>query len=286
MPTALLFPGQGSQTDGMRALVERAAPELLELALAEVGCDPFARVDEGTVFAQPAIVCASLAHWRDADEPAAPLLAGHSLGELSALAVGRAIDFADAVRLAAARGRVMQEVALKAPGGMIALLGPAADSRAAAAAAGAVIANDNGPTQLVAAGSSEAIRRTAAEARARGVRAMRLPVAGAFHTPAMEAAVAPFRAALAQVTVSAPAVPVFASSSAAPFASTGEEIRDQLAAAVARPVRWRETLAALQRCGVRRFSEVGPGRALTGLVKRALDGVDCAPLAEVEAAHA
>ena len=196
MSTVLLFPGQGSQTSGMREVVERHAPDLLDLVLDEVGADPFELVDEGTMYAQPAIVCASLALWDRAGRPEAAFLAGHSLGELSALAAGGAMSAVDAVRLAVVRGKLMQDAGGKAPGGMMALLGDGDEARAAVAASDVSVANDNGPTQLVVAGPEAALDVAAAEAKARGVRTMRLAVRGAFHSPAIESAVAPYRNAL------------------------------------------------------------------------------------------
>ena len=285
MSTALLFPGQGSQTADMRQAVERHAPDLLELVLDQVGADPFELADEGTAYAQPAIVCASLALWEGAGRPDAAFFAGHSLGELSALAAAGALSPADAVRLAVVRGRLMQEAGGRAPGGMMALLGDGLEARAAVAAAGDVsIANDNGPTQLVVAGPRAALDHAAAEAKARGVRTMRLAVSGAFHSPAIRPAVAPYRKALERVEIHAPGLPVFSSSTASPFGARGAAIRDQLAVALVRPVRWRETMIALQELGAERFCEVGPGKALTGMVKRALDGVDASVLDQV--AHA
>lgn len=284
MPTAFLFPGQGSQTADMREVAERHAPELLELALAEVGADPFELVDEGTAYAQPAIVCASLAGWAQAGAPDASYLAGHSLGELSALAAGGAISSEDAVHLAVVRGRLMQEAGSRSPGGMMALLGDGDEARAAVAAGDASIANDNGPTQLVVAGPKDALDATAREAKARGVRTMRLAVRGAFHSPAIRSAVAPYRAALEGIEISPPALPVFSSSTASPFGARAPGIREQLAAALVRPVRWRETLLELRSLGVDRFLEVGPGKALTGMVRRSFDDVEAATLEE--AAHA
>ena len=281
MSMALLFPGQGSQTAGMRESVADHEPELLELVLAEVGADPFALAGEGTAYAQPAILCASLAAWSGAGRPLAAYFAGHSLGELSALAAAGAIDPADAVRLAAVRGRLMQEAGEAAPGGMIALLGDAAEARDAAAASGAVIANDNGPAQLVAAGPPAVLEATASEAKARGVRTIRLAVGGAFHTPAMQAAVEPYRAELERVAFGPPAAPVVSSSTAEPFGSAAAGIRDQLAAALVRPVRWRETVDQLHGLGVRSFVETGPGKALTGMVRRSLDGVETSVLGRV-----
>jgi [acyl-carrier-protein] S-malonyltransferase len=284
MSNVLLFPGQGSQTAGMREAVERHAPDLLELVLGEVGADPFELVDDGTAYAQPAIVCASLALWERAGRPDAAFLAGHSLGELSALAAGGAMSPADAVRLAVTRGRLMQEAGGRTPGGMMAVLGDGGEARAAMTASGVSIANDNGPTQLVVAGPEPALEAAAAEAKARGLRTMRLAVRGAFHSPAIRSAVAPYREALEQVGITAPGLPVFSSGTAAPFGARGPAIRDQLAGALVRPVRWRETLLALRDLGADTFREVGPGKALTGMVRRALDDVDAAPLDEV--AHA
>jgi malonyl CoA-acyl carrier protein transacylase len=285
MPTALLFPGQGSQTEEMRATVERFAPELLELALSEVGADPFALVDDGTACAQPAIYCASIAGWTQAGRPEAALHAGHSLGELGALVAAAAIDPADGLRLAVTRGRVMQRAAERRPGGMLALLGDGARTREIAERCGAVVANDNGPTQIVAAGSDAALVATAAEAKASGMRAIRVAVKGAFHSAAMEPAVAPYRAALAEVEVRPPALPVFSSMTARPFAPSADAIRDQLALALVRPVRWRETLERIHRGGVRTFVETGPGKGLTRMVRRAFDDVEVAVLGELEAAR-
>lgn len=286
MPTAILFPGQGSQAPDMRELVERHEPELAELALAEVGADPFARADEGTAYAQPAILCASLATWTAAGRPRAAFFAGHSLGELSALAAGGGIDPADAVRMAVLRGRLMQEAAAEQPGGMLAVLGDAARARAAATAGDAVVANDNGPTQIVVAGPPEALAATVDAAKADGLRTIPLAVRGAFHTPAMTPAVGPFRDGLAGIAIEPPEAPVFSSVYAALFGATADQIRDQLAAALTSPVRWRETLEALHRIGVRRFVDAGPGKTLAGMVRRAFDDVEADVLGEREAAHA
>lgn len=263
----------------MRESVAEHQPELLELALAEVGDDPFALADEGTAYAQPAILCAGIAAWTAAGRPAAPFFAGHSLGELGALAAAGAVEPVAAVRLAVVRGRLMQEAGEANPGGMIALLGDGEDARAAAEAGGTAIANDNGPSQLVAAGTPAALDATAAEAKARGVRTIGLAVGGAFHTQAMGPAVKPYRAALDRVVFGPPTTPVFSSSTALPFPADAAGIRDQLAAALVHPVRWRETVDELYRLGVRRFVETGPGKALTRMVKRSsLEGVEAVVL--------
>ncbi|HEX2128819.1 MAG TPA: ACP S-malonyltransferase [Solirubrobacterales bacterium] len=270
--TAILFPGQGSHAGGMRELVERHEPELATIAVEEVGEDPFARAGEATRFAQPAILAASLASWRRAGSPAGAYFAGHSLGELSALAAAGAIDHPDALRLAVQRGRLMDEAARRSPGGMVALLGDREVAAEVAVATGLVLANDNGPTQTVLAAPADKLADAEAAAKGRGLRAMRLPVAGAFHSEAMAPAVEPFREALAAVEIGAPRVPVISCASARPFGEP-PEIREQLAAALVQPVRWGETLAYLHRAGVRSFLESGPGRTLTGMVRRALDGV-------------
>jgi [acyl-carrier-protein] S-malonyltransferase len=270
----------------MRDLVERHEPELAALALAEVGEDPFALVDEGTSYAQPAILCASLAGWTAAGRPSAAFFAGHSLGELSALAAAGSIASVDAVRMAVLRGRLMQDAAEAHPGGMLALLGDADLARAAATAGDTVVANDNGPTQLVVAGPPDALAATEAAAKADGLRTIELSVRGAFHTPAMKQAVEPFREALGEIEVSQPEAPVYSSVFADLFGATADRIRDQLAAALVRPVRWRETVEALHAIGVREFVDAGPGKTLARMIRRAFDDAETSMLAEREAARA
>jgi len=266
MDLAVVFPGQGSQEPGMRERVERARPDLLDTLAAAVGEDPFPRVDEGTAWAQPAIFAASLAAWseRDAGADAPGWAAGHSLGEITALTVAGALEEADAVRLIAARGRLMQDAAA---GGMLAVMGQGAAEQAPeiAAAHGLAVANDNAPQQVVLSGEKDRLPAARASAEEAGLRATELPVAGAFHSPLMEAAVAPFRRELADVAVHPTAFPVFSCVTAGPV---GDDVRDTLAEGIRRPVRWRETVLALHAAGARRFEEVGPGRVLAGLIKR------------------
>jgi len=261
--TAVLFPGQGSQTPDMRAAVQRRAPELLERVVALVGEDPFPRVGASTRFAQPAIFCASWAGWLELEEDAPFAAAGHSLGELAALAAAGVLAVDDALELVVLRGRLMAEADDR--GTMLALLrGEPEDAAAVAAEAGVTVANDNAPGQTVLSGDRDALERARAVARERGLRAMPLGVAGAFHSPSMAAAVAPFRAALDAVTVRAPRFPVFSCATAAPFTDP----RAELAAALTRPVRWRETVLALHAAGATRFVETGPGDVLSKLVAR------------------
>ena len=285
MPKALLFPGQGSQTADMATVVEAHEPELAALVRGELDRDPFEHAGDGTAYAQPAIYCASLARWTAAGRPATDVMAGHSLGELTALVAAGAIAPVDGARLALERGRLMQAAAEREPGGMVALLGDADAARDVADRLGLAVANDNGPTQIVAAGPLAAVEGAPGAAKQAGIRAIVLPVRGAFHTPAIEPAVGPYREALGAVAVREPSVPVYSSSSASPFPPAAEAIRDALAAALTRPVRWQQTMRAMRADGIDRFVEVGPGKALTGMVKRSLDGVEALVLELPEAAH-
>jgi malonyl CoA-acyl carrier protein transacylase len=261
---AVLFPGQGSQTPGMRDFVAARAPELLERVTALVGEDPFPRVTESTRFAQPAIFCASIVAW-DALGLRAGAAAGHSLGEIAALAAAGAIERDDALELVVTRGRLMAEA--DPDGSMLAVIGgEIADAEAIAEAAGITVANDNAPGQVVLSGPRDGLARAEAAAAERGRRTMAVDVAGAFHSPSMEPAVAPFRDALDAIEVHEPAFTVFSCASAAPF----EDVRGELAAALTRPVRWRETMLALHDAGATRFVEPGPGKLLARMGKRIL----------------
>jgi malonyl CoA-acyl carrier protein transacylase len=276
---AALFPGQGSQTPDMREAVVHRCPELYERCLDLVGEDPFLRVEESTRFQQPAIFCASWAGWTALrDEPCAA--AGHSLGELAALAASGVLSLDDALSLVVLRGELMAEADPR--GSMIALVGAEPEDAAAIArAAGVVVANDNAPGQIVLAGDRESLESVEDLAGERGLRAIALPVAGAFHSPSMEPAVAPFREALDKVEVAEPRFPVISCASAQPF----EDVRAELAAALTRPVRWRETFTALHGAGARSFVEVGPGKVLARLGKRIVAGTKVETV-EVEVAHA
>jgi [acyl-carrier-protein] S-malonyltransferase len=267
MRTAVLFPGQGSQTSDMRDTVAQFRPDLYELALDEVGNDLFERANEKTEFAQPAIYCASLAGWSRFEGARPYAMAGHSLGEFAALVAAGAVDEATGLRLVALRGRLMQRVAERGrEGGMLAIRTHLDEAGKLAERFDLTVANDNSPEQVVLAGSKDALDRAAEQASAEGTRTRLLPVAGAFHTPAMNPAATKFRAALERVAFKQPQVPVFSGVTAALF----DDFRRRLAQAIIRPVQWRETLFSPEGWGVERFVEVGPGKVLTGLVRRTL----------------
>jgi [acyl-carrier-protein] S-malonyltransferase len=271
--TALLFPGQGSQTTDMRETVERHRPDLLELASNEVGSDLFERAADGTRWAQPAIFCAALAGWESRRESVEPdVMAGHSLGEITALVAAGAIAAEDGLRLVAARGRLMQESADETgDGGMTAVRAREGNRGAiaeVAAATNVAIANDNAPDQLVLSGALSALDDAEAQLKERGVRAKRLPVAGAFHSPLMEPAVEPFRALVNETEIGEPRVPVYSCVTAEPF----DNIPALLVRAITEPVRWLDVMRALDARGVTDFVETGPGHVLTNLVRKSLAG--------------
>jgi [acyl-carrier-protein] S-malonyltransferase len=278
-PTAVLFPGQGSQVPGMRDAVASARPDLLEAVVALVGADPFEHIDESTRYAQPAILCASLAGWaRVRADVAGPVaFAGHSLGELTALAAAGVLEEHDALRLVVLRGRLMADSGEASGGGtMLALLGAEpADAAALADEFGVAVANDNAPGQIVLSGARDDLRDVRTRARAAGLRAIPLDVSGAFHSPQMAAAVAPFRAALAKVRMHSPSAVVFSCASAKPFADPATELADALVS----PVLWRQTMAALAGVGARAYLDPGPGCVLAKLAPR------CVPDAQIVSWH-
>jgi malonyl CoA-acyl carrier protein transacylase len=276
-PTAVLFPGQGSQTPGMRDIVAAARPDLLAAVIDLIGEDPFPLVDESTRYAQPAIFCASLAGWTRVRDNVTPIaLAGHSLGELTALAAAGVLDDHDALRLVVLRGLLMDVAGAASGGGtMLALIG-ATPAQAAALASrhGVSLANDNAPGQVVLSGSPEGLNAARSDARSSGLRAVKLDVAGAFHSPQMQHAVTPFREALAEVEVGSPDIPVISCATAQPFGDPREELADALIS----PVRWRETMAALAAAGATTFVDVGPGAVLAKLAPRCVPGAAAASL--------
>ncbi|MBK5961023.1 [acyl-carrier-protein] S-malonyltransferase [Rhodoplanes elegans] len=294
MAVAFVFPGQGSQAVGMgKALAEnfpvaRAVFDEVDEAL---GDKLSAIVFEGpaetlmlTENAQPALMTVSLAALRVLEQEAgvdlardAMFVAGHSLGEYSALAAAGALSVADTARLVRTRGRAMQKAVPVGVGAMAALLGlefDAAAEIAREAAEGAVCqaANDNGGGQVVVSGDKAAVERAVEIAKGRGAkRATLLPVSAPFHCTLMAPAADVMAEALANVTVRQPVVPVVANVKAAPI-TTPAEIVAALVEQVTGTVRWRESVAFMASAGVTSFYEIGAGKVLTGLVKRIADG--------------
>jgi [acyl-carrier-protein] S-malonyltransferase len=266
--SAILFPGQGVGDESSRELVQRLRPDLLTLATELVGEDPFARMSEGTVYAQPAVYCASISGYERLGRPHAEYFAGHSLGEIGALAAAGAIADADGLRIVVARGRAMERAARAGePGAMLAVGSDRDRAQGLASEHDLTLANENSPEQFVLSGPVPAIEAAEAAAKASGVRAKKLAVAGAFHTDAMASGVAPFRLALDEVDVRKPSAPVVSSTSADFF---GDGVLDALAASLVSPIRWTAVLSKLRRLGVTRYVDVGPGKMLAGLVRRTI----------------
>jgi [acyl-carrier-protein] S-malonyltransferase len=259
----------------MRSTAERLRPDLLQLCQDELGLDPFERVAEGTHMAQPAIYCASLAGWSLLEETSVDLMAGHSLGEFAALVAAGAMSERDGLALVALRGRLMHRAK---NGGMMAVGTDAGTASEFAERYGLHLANDNSPGQVVLSGDADKVDTATDNAKAEGLRATRLKVSGAFHSPAMAAAAPELQAALDAVEIAEPGVPVYSGVTAAPFEP--DEIRARLVDGLTNPVRWREIAIALQNRGATHFVEVGPGKVLTGLVRKTLGDVNAEVVSE------
>jgi [acyl-carrier-protein] S-malonyltransferase len=282
--SAVLFPGQGVGDPSSREVVADLRPDLLDLATELVGEDPFERMSEGTAYAQPAVYCASIAGYERLGHPEAEYFAGHSLGEVGALAAAGAIDDADGLRIVVARGRVMDDVARAGePGGMLAVGSDRDRAAGLAGEHGLTLANENSPQQFVLSGPLARIEEAEAAAKGSGVRAKKLAVAGAFHTEAMSSGVEAFRAELDEIEFHSPTAPVVSSTSAEFF---DDDVRDALAASLVSPIRWTAVLAKLNQLGVTRYLDVGPGKVLAGLVRRTLDGAEIETLTSRESALA
>lgn len=284
--TAFIFPGQGSQYSGMgkelaetfavaRHLFEEADDALgFKLsALCFSGSDADLKLTANT---QPAILTASIAVLKVAQQETglqADYVAGHSLGEYSALVCSGALTFADAVRTVRARGTFMQEAVPVGTGTMAAMLGVESDileEICREAAQGDVVspANFNSPGQIVIAGSVTAVTRAIEIAKARGFRkAMLLPVSAPFHCALMKPAADRLSAVLDTITVQEMAIPVIANADAAPNNSK-ERVKPLLVTQVCSPVLWEQSVHTMSTLGVTTFVELGPGKVLSGLVKR------------------
>ena len=308
MKRAFVFPGQGSQAPGMgQALAERfPAARLLFQEVDEALSQNLSRLmfegpeDELTLTenAQPALLAVSLAVVRVLEREAgldlarhAAYVAGHSLGEYSALAAAGALSVADAARLVKRRGQAMQKAVPLGQGAMAALLGieiDAAREVAEAAADGQIcaVANDNSPGQIVVSGHRAAVERAVALAAEQGARrSIMLPVSAPFHSPLMRPAADMMAEALGKSALEAPAAPLVANVTAA-ATSDPSEIKELLVEQVTRMVRWRESVQLFAENEVEEVVEIGVGRVLAGLVKRidrTLAAISVGAPSEVEA---
>src|SRR5882672_6763541 len=287
MSVAFVFPGQGSQAVGMgKALADAFAParQVFEEVDAALGEKLTKIIWEGpaetltlTENAQPGLMAVSLAAMRVLEAEAgvdlardAQFVAGHSLGEYSALAVAGALAIGDTARLLRIRGRAMQKAVPVGTGAMAALLGLDFDQAVAVAAEAAQgqicqAANDNGGGQVVVSGDKAAVERAVEIARSKGARrAMLLPVSAPFHCALMQPAADAMAEALAKVAMKPPAVPVVANVLVGPVSDPGEIVR-ALVAQVTGTVRWRESVAFMAAQGVTTFYEIGAGKVLSGL---------------------
>jgi [acyl-carrier-protein] S-malonyltransferase len=232
-----------------------------------------------TINAQPAIVAVSFACLEVALDtagsnklPVPAFVAGHSLGEYTALAVARVLDFVTTVYLARERGRLMHEAGLKEPGGMVAVMGLDEASLAEICReTDTRIANINCPGQLVISGARENVTQAADLAKSRGAsRAVPLKVSGAFHTPLMQSAVDGMSEVIASLSFQQPQVPIIANTTAQPMVTT-EEIKAELLRQLCNGIQWQRSIEYMINNGVARFIEIGPGKVLSGLIKR-IDG--------------
>ena len=283
MKYAMVFPGQGSQSVGM--LGARDAPEVAATfseASSALGWDVATLVKSGpeaqlnrTEFTQPALLAAGIAVWRvwrKQDQPSPVALAGHSLGEYTALVAAGSLEFADALKLVQLRGKLMQAAVPEGTGGMAAMIGldDAGVEKLCAGFGGGVLepVNYNAPGQIVVAGERAGLEWLEANAKAAGARmVMRLPVSVPSHCSLMKGAADKLADRLAQVTVRSPSIPVHQNLDAKARANP-DEIRRALHQQLFRPVRWTSTIQGLAQQGVGLFLECGPGKVLTGLTKR------------------
>jgi [acyl-carrier-protein] S-malonyltransferase len=296
---AVVFPGQGSQFVGMAEvwIGDEAGTRVLAEATEALGRDVLEGCRDETAlatteFAQPALLACDVAAFRTLEAAGLTFVgaAGHSLGEFAALVAARVLTLVDAMRIVAVRGRAMQEAADASPGTMTALLGVGIEDATALCdeARGdevLVVANENSSQQSVISGSVSAIERAEGLAAERRIRAVRLNVAGAFHSPLMEPAVGPLSAAIDEAAFEAPVFPV-ASNVTGALVTDPQELRTLAERHVVSPVRWASCVRALQAAGADLFAEAGPGDVLTKLAKRVVPGARAVAVGSPEAAAA
>jgi len=284
MKAAYVFPGQGAQWVGMgHDLYQNfdSAKAIFDQADKALGFSMSQLCFEGpeeellqTINAQPAIVTVSFACFEasrnaSAGLPPASFVAGHSLGEYTALAAAGVLDFATTVYLARERGRLMHEAGQITPGGMAAIIG--LDEKLLAevcAETGARIANINCPGQIVISGAEDNLTKAMDLVKARGAyRAIRLQVSGAFHTPLMQPAVDGMAEIMSSITFHQPIIPIIGNTTAQPL-TTAESVKEELLRQLCNCVRWQRSIEYMVSDGVSTFIELGPGKVLAGLIKR------------------
>ena len=294
---AYVFPGQGSQSVGMgRELFSSspAAREVFEEADASLGYDLSNLIFQGpsrelqdTVNSQPAIMTVSIACWKAWQEMVGPaaagpvVVAGHSLGEYTAMVVAEVIGFGDGVKLVHERGRLMQEASKDRPGGMAAIIGLNGYAlEQICSETGVELANINSDDQLVISGDKIAVARAVDLASARGARrAIPLSVSGAFHSSHMHGAKLGLAQAVGALDFRDPQFPIIANSDSVPL-TTGDAVREELIQGLCRCVQWKDTVRYMVASGVSQFVEFGPAGVLAGLIKRIDRGVETVALSD------
>jgi [acyl-carrier-protein] S-malonyltransferase len=294
----LLFPGQGSQFVGMardvydelaaaREVIQQA-DEILGYKLSKLMFEGPADDLTATANAQPAIFTASVAMLRCLELPDdVGFAAGHSVGEYSALVAAEALSFEDGLRLVQERGRLMHQAGTDTPGGMLAVLGLDDDAIEDACASVAPLmvcaANYNAPGQTIVSGEDQGLTAATEALKARGAkRVLRLNVSAAFHSPVMAQAGAQLREAIRQVPIHPPTWPIAGNVSARLLTSEAD-IRQELAEQIAAPVRWEASIRTMLAAGAARFLEIGPGKVLTGMLKRVAPEVSAMSISDLRA---
>ncbi|HEV2013984.1 MAG TPA: ACP S-malonyltransferase [Candidatus Dormibacteraeota bacterium] len=307
-PVAFVFPGQGSQYVGMgKALFDasetarrvfRRADEILGFALTRMCFEGPEQDLNDTINAQPAILTVSIAclnamreRWQAMGQVVAPrYVAGHSLGEFTALVAADVIDFDSALVLVRERGRLMKENGTDRPGGMLAVLGLDRDVIEAVVADAALIgvitvANANSPGQVVLSGEAPALERAAELARARGAaRVVRLPISIASHSPLMARAAAQFGEIVARLPLRQPRIPIVANITGQ-ILTSADDIRKELADHILKPVQWTSSVVEMVARGSAEFLEIGPGQVLSGLIRRISTDAHVVTLSDREVAR-
>ena len=298
---ACVFPGQGSQVVGMgRNLYESSplskevfeeADEALHFSISRLCFEGPEEVLRDTVNAQPAILTTSIACFRAASEFGISLepvlVAGHSLGEYTALVAANVLEFSDAVRLVRERGRLMQEAGKAKPGGMAAIIGlDEVPLEEVCRETGSQIANYNCSGQIVISGTRESIARSMDLAKARGAkRVVPLQVSGAFHSILMQPTVEGMAQAISQVDFNQPQVPIVANSTAKPLTSP-DEVKEELLRQLCHCVQWQPSIEYMVSAGVLTFIEIGPGQVLSGLIRRINKEVQVLNISDIDSIKA